>query len=222
MGGGVFTSNSELAKNVRMYRDWGRQANTTQPNKYETLPKDYNPRFIYEKIGYNFQVLDLQAAMGRVQLKKIGKIKKARKRNFDYLYKQLSKHKELVMPRTLKDADVCWFSFPLTYSGDRGKLTAYLEKNGIETRSMFAGNILQHPAYYTVEAKASGDLKEANYILSHSFWISCHPRLTKDDLQCVVKVFNKFFHIRLPNVTLVCLTNKDFEGHKKSLFVNHP
>ena len=74
----------------------------------------------------------------------------------------------------------------------KGKLVAYLEKNGIETRSMFAGNILKHPAYEDVEAK-DGGVNEANYILEHSFWISVHPRLTKDDLKYMCKVFDNFF-----------------------------
>src|SRR3990167_9818293 len=68
VGGGVFTSNKELMGRVRQYRDWGRQANTTEPHKAKELSKDYNPRFVYDKIGYNFQILELQAAMGRVQL----------------------------------------------------------------------------------------------------------------------------------------------------------
>ena len=170
IGGGVFTNNKKLATNIRIYRDWGRQSNTTNPNKYEQLPIDYNPRFVYEKIGYNFQILDLQAAMGRVQLKQIEKIKKARQMNYKYLVSHLSQYKDLVTPITVDGADVCWFALPLTYIGDRGKLVAYLEKNGIETRSMFAGNILKHPAYEDVEAK-DGGVNEANYILEHSFWI---------------------------------------------------
>jgi len=192
VGGGIFTSNKKLADNVRMYRDWGRQANTTKENTYESLPKDYNPRFIYEKIGYNFQILDLQAAMGRIQLKKAEKIKKARARNFKYLVEHLSKHDDLLMPDVVKGADVCWFALPLTTGGDRGQLVKYLEENGIETRSMFAGNILAHPAYKGMRIKHN-DLRESNIILRHSFWITVHPRLTKADLKYIVDVFDEYY-----------------------------
>jgi CDP-6-deoxy-D-xylo-4-hexulose-3-dehydrase len=197
VGGGVFTSNETLAKRVRMYRDWGRQAdiNLSRNTKWKSLPKDYNPRFIYEKIGYNFQILDLQAAMGRVQLRKINKIKKARKRNFDYLYKKLRKY-PLTLPKWLPRADVCWFAFPLSYGGDRGKLLRYLERAKIETRPMFAGNILAHPAYFKEDLQPNEmhfSLKEADYILRHSFWISCHPSLTKKDLEHIIKTFHDFF-----------------------------
>lgn len=203
VGGGVFTNDKKLAQRVRQYRDWGRQAETNKPHKLKTLPKDYNPRFVYDKIGYNFQILELQAAMGRVQLRKAKKIKQLRKKNFDYLYNNLprigiridGKTKGLFeFPKVIKGADVCWFAFPITYGGDRGELVAHLEKAGIETRSMFAGNITKHPAYANNEYRIGPDgLREADYILKHSFWISVHPRLTKEDLDYIIKTFNDFF-----------------------------
>lgn len=196
VGGGIFTSSKELAKNVRMYRDWGRQAtieNKWNNTKWNNLPKDYDSRFIYEKIGYNFQPLELQAAMGRVQLKKAGMIKRLRKENFNYLYKALKKFPDLVMPKTIPGADVCWFAFPLSTVGERGPLIKHLEANGIETRSMFAGDITKHPAYKGVKYRKSGTLPEAQEILKRSFWISTHPRLTYDDLKYMVQVFEEYY-----------------------------
>jgi dTDP-4-amino-4,6-dideoxygalactose transaminase len=193
VGGGVFTSDKELAKKVRMYRDWGRQADTTKPNTHKELPADYNPRFIYEKIGYNFQILELQAAMGRVQLRKAEKIKKMRKKNFDYLVKHLSKFPELIMPKSIKGADICWFALPLTTLGHRGQLIKHLEDSGIETRSMFAGNITRHPAYKGSKYRVGSTLKEADFILHQSFWIGVHPRMTLKDLKYVVKVFSDYY-----------------------------
>jgi CDP-6-deoxy-D-xylo-4-hexulose-3-dehydrase len=194
VGGGVFSNDKKIAERVRVYRDWGRQANTSKKNIYKSLPKDYNPRFIYEKVGYNFQILDLQAAMGRIQLKKAGKIMKARKKNFDYLYKHLAQFNDLILPIWQNKADVCWFAIPLTTMGDRGELVAHLEKHGIETRSMFAGNIIKHPAYKESDYKVGPDgLEEADYILRHSFWIGVHPRMTQADREYVVDVFKKFY-----------------------------
>lgn len=193
VGGAIFTNNANLAKNVRIYRDWGRQADTNKPNRYKTLPADYSPRFIYEKIGYNFQILELQAAMGRVQLRKANQIKKSRKKNFDYITNKLARYDDIILPKVIDNADICWFAIPLTYKQDRGGLVAHLEKNGIETRSMFSGNILAHPAYaksiYRIGPKG---LKEADYILKHSFFVSCHPSLTKSDLDYIVKVFEAY------------------------------
>ncbi|OGO93128.1 MAG: hypothetical protein A3F10_05575 [Coxiella sp. RIFCSPHIGHO2_12_FULL_42_15] len=198
VGGGVFTNNKALAQKVRMYRDWGRQAdiNKSENKKWKTLPEDYNPRFIYEKIGYNFQILELQAAMGRVQLRKANDIKKARKKNFDYLTKNLAKFGDLILPSPtpgIKNPDICWFSYPITTRGDRGALLRHLEENGIETRPLFSGNITRHPAYTKSEFRISGDLTGADLITRHSFWISCHPSLTKSDLKYIVKTFDDYF-----------------------------
>ena len=193
VGGGVYTDDKKLMENVRMFRDWGRQSNTDKPHKLKSLPKDYNPRFIYEKIGYNFQILELQAAMGRVQLKKINKIKSLRKKNFDYLCTGIDHIWEgLVMPRWIEGADVCWFGLPLSYK-NRGKLVAHLEKNGIETRSMFSGDITKHPAYTNSKYRISGKLTGADYILKNSFFIGVHPSMTKKQLDHVIKTFNDFF-----------------------------
>lgn len=201
VGGGVFTSNGELAQKVRMYRDWGRQANFegSENLKHKALPKDYNPRFIYEKVGYNFQILELQAAMGRVQLKKTKLIKAARKRNFNYLKKALSRFSNLILPTPLPYSDPCWFAFPLSVrgvggrGGERGPLLEHLEKNGIETRPMFSGNICRHPAYRGENFRISGLLSGADDITKHSFWISCHPSLTKADLKYIVKTFDDYY-----------------------------
>src|ERR1035437_6387589 len=204
VGGGVFTDNSDLAKKVRMYRDWGRQADVSQKTngkKWKELPEDYDSRFIYEKIGYNFQILDLQAAMGRVQLRRAKWIKEKRKKNFDYLYGHLSKFDienggDLILPTNIKGADVCWFSLPITANwGIREKLVPFLEKNGIETRSLFAGDITKHPAYNNSSFRISGDLLQADVILNNSFWISVHPRNTKADNDYIIKTFNEFFKI---------------------------
>lgn len=198
VGGGVFTSDERLAKNIRMYRDWGRQADIstkTNGKKWKTLPEDYDSRFIYEKIGYNFQILELQAAMGRIQLKKAKKIMQLRKKNFDYLVKGLEKYSSwLTLPETVKGADVCWFALPLTFHGDRGSLVAHLEKAGIETRSMFAGNISAHPAYKNSNYRIHDEGEDADYILTQSFWISVHPRNTKKDNDYIIKTFHDFFN----------------------------
>lgn len=195
VGGGVFTNNKALAQNVRQYRDWGRIANTNEPHKVSTLPVDYNPRFVYDKIGYNFQILDLQAAMGRVQLRKAERIKKMRKANFDYLYKHLY-GMPFVLPDSIKGSDICWFAFPLTLEDgiDRGALIAHLEKNGIETRSMFAGNITKHPAYKDSKYRIGSKLTESDVILRQSFWISVHPRMTKKDREHIIKTFKSFHY----------------------------
>lgn len=197
-GGGVFTNSRELARRVRMYRDWGRQANIAQRSvRFPGLPRDYNARFVYEKIGYNLKPLELQAAVGRIQLRKALKFRELRLKNFRRLYGALSKYsKYLVLPRFLPVAKVCWFSFPLTVQGGlkRGDILRYLEKHGVETRTMFAGNIIRHPAYKKgVKFRVSGNLKGADRILRDSFWVSVNSRLSAEDMRYLIRTFDEFF-----------------------------
>ena len=191
VGGGVFTDDDELAKKIRMYKDWGRQANTNEPSHYPELPEDYNPRFIYEKIGYNFQAIELQAAMGRVQLKISDWVKAKRRKHAQYLMKKLSRFEELILPSPPENYDICWFALPITVLGDRGPLVRHLEERGIETRSMFSGNITKHPAYKDSEFRAV-QLKNADFVMRQSFWITCHPRLKKKDLDYIVTAFEEY------------------------------
>lgn len=194
-GGGVFTNDKELARKVRMYRDWGRQSDIPRrvnKGKWPDLPDDYDMRFIYEKMGYNLGPLELQAALGRIQLRKTERIKELRRRNFDYLYKHLSKYPDLLMPHWVKGAKPSWFAFPLS-SMNRGPLVAYLEKKGIETRSMFSGNILKHPGYRNVPHRIGNPLTVAGAVLEHSFWIGVHPRMTQEDREYVVKIFDDYY-----------------------------
>jgi len=195
VGGGVFTRNRDIAQKVRMYRDWGRQAdiNKSENTKHPSLPEDYNPRFIYEVPGYNFQILELQAAMGRVQLRKTAKVKKARKKNFEYLTNNLSRFSDLILPYSLPEADVCWFSYPITTKGERGPLLRYLEAKGIETRPLFSGDITRHPAYQPDQYRINGELKGVSVIVSNSFWLSCHPSLSKSDLKYIIKAFEDYY-----------------------------
>ena len=190
VGGVVFTNDSKLMENVRIYRDWGRQANTTKPNTHKELPEDYNPRFIYEKVGWNFQILELQSAMGRVQLRKAKKIKELRAKNAKYLRDNLGYKADFI--ESPDNADVCWFATPII-TVNRGELVKCLEKHGIETRSMMSGNITKHPAYKDTEYRIGNKLDGADWILKHSFWVSCHPSLTKSDLDYMVKTFRDFY-----------------------------
>lgn len=193
VGGLVFSNSKKFIETARQYKDWGRQANTNRPHTVDSLPPDYNPRFVYDKVGSNLQPLEVQAAIGRTQLKKADKIKDLRKENYEYLYKHLSKFRDLEMPKVVESADPCWFAFPITTHGNRGSLVKYLEAHGIETRSMFAGNITKHPAYSSGDYRISGNLDESDIILEKSFWISVHPSLTKKDRERIIETFENYY-----------------------------
>ena len=200
-GGAMFTSNDGWHKKAVSMREWGRamDSDMASGNQFENLPEDYPSRYTYITRGFNFKPIELQAAMGRVQLKRINSIKKARKQNFQRLHKGLSNFsKWLKLPETEIGADISWFSFPLTLQNGvkRKEMLEFLESKNIETRVIFAGNIIYQPAYREIEHRRHGSLKNADVILRDSFFISVHPTVTKEMVDYMVASFGDFFSVK--------------------------
>lgn len=211
--GGMIVSNShENLSIARSLRDWGRFSwcpscqkplDTTYdcPHRFDSfdneLPKDYDRRYTYMNIGYNFKPVEFQAAMGLEQLKKLPNFIKIRKRNFETLYKELSKwEKFFIFPQSLPKADTCWFSFPLTIRDNapfkRSEIVQWLEKNKIETRPLFTGNILKQPAYRKIQCRIVNNLKNTDKIMHDSFFIGVYPSLTEEKINYVIQKFDEF------------------------------
>lgn len=196
-GGAILTNDEELANKCKKIREWGRADGTDALYNYEGLPGDYRSRYVYEEIGYNMKPLELQCAMGRVQLKRIAGFREQRLANFKALHKVLSKYENLQMMEYPTNADVCWFSFPMVVWGvQRGVLMDYLEKNNIECRTIFSGNVLRHPAYKDVEFKTNnGDnsitMTNADFIMSNGLFLSVHPSINQDMINFIDKVIGE-------------------------------
>lgn len=191
-GGAVFTDNAQIAARVRSFRDWGRREETDQRAVYSSLPKDYPSRYVYSEIGYNLRPLELQAAMGRVQLRRIEQIKKKRQENFDKLRKIFVGRPGIKLIETIKGAHPSWFSFPLLYD-HRAELITHLEKHNIETRPVFAGNILRQPAYKHVKVNRISKLANADKVLHQGFFIGVHPLIPPQAFPYINSVVDSFF-----------------------------
>lgn len=189
-GGAVLTDDIELAERARKIREWGRASGTDTLYQYPGFPKDYRERYVYEEIGYNLKPLELQCAMGRIQLKKIGGFKKRRMENFARLYKGIKQIPELMTVKWNKNADVCWFSFPFLCSEDmRPHVMEMLDKNNIECRTIFSGNILRHPAYKDVEYMSHSEtMPGADCVMRDGVFISVHPSITDEMIDFILKV----------------------------------
>lgn len=185
-GGAVLTDNPDLADRVLSIRDWGRILDFENRKKgLGDFPADYR-RYIYSELGSNLKPLELQAAMGRVQLKRLQEFKKARKKHAETLIKLLSKYEDrIVLPVADPRADVCWYTFPITLKGiPRRKVLKALDDGNIEWRPILAGNIARQPAflgYVSVRDK----LNNADQLLNSSFWVSVHPTLSVDVMKYV-------------------------------------
>ncbi len=210
-GGAVLTNDEALAKTCRSIRDWGRDCwcdhRTGNTNgacgkrfsyQIPDVPGAYDHKYLYSNIGYNLRPTDLQAALGLAQLDKLPAFEQARKRNFKVLYDGLKQFEEfLVLPTWLPHADVCWFAFPLTVRPDapfgRGDLVDWLEKRGIETRFLFAGNILRQPGYTDIPHRVAGSLTNTDLVMRATFFVGVYPGLDEPRLTYMLEQFEAFF-----------------------------
>jgi len=206
-GGCVVVHNETLARAARSFRDWGRDCycgpgenNTCGlrfSKKYGDLPMGYDHKYVYSHIGYNLKVTDMQAAVGVAQLKKIDSFVVARKNNFWYLFENLKNlEKYFILPQATPDSDPSWFSFILTVKKGAGfsknAIIQFLEKNHIETRNLFAGNITRQPGFMNVSYRKIGNLENTDFIMNNSFFLGVYPGLNKEKLDYVISKIKEF------------------------------
>lgn len=205
-GGAVYTSDPLIHKAVRSMRDWGRECVCSggQDNlcghrfdgQFGTLPQGYDHKYVYSHLGYNLKITDLQAAIGAAQLKKLPEFVKKRQKNWDELRERLDDLSDVViLPEKGAGAHPCWFGFILsireTCSKKRSDVTAYLESCNIQTRNLFAGNILRHPCFEMyqegVDYRVAGSLERTDFAMHNSFWVGVYPGMTQPMLDEMVR-----------------------------------
>ena len=206
-GGCIATNDNDLARIARSIRDWGRDCycaggkNNTCGKRFNqqfgTLPFGYDHKYIYSHIGYNLKVTDMQAAIGCAQLQKLEQFIAKRKENFQKLTQILKPCEDrLILPRATENSDPSWFSYVVTVKDQvgftRNDLTTFLETNRIETRNLFSGNLLCHPAYQNILHRISGDLTNTNLIMNNTFFLGVYPGIDDKRLNHIKTVFDRF------------------------------
>lgn len=161
---------------------------------YQDMVLDH--RYIYSEIGYNLKPLDLQWAMWLEQVKKLPIVKQNRQNNYKKLFDIFSKYSDkLRIIQATPKADVSWFWFPI-YCNDESlkwKLVAFLEKNKIQTRNYFAGNILRHPAYKSISSNKN-DFPNADKVYKNVFFIWCHPWMQDAHFDYIKEKMDEFMN----------------------------
>jgi CDP-6-deoxy-D-xylo-4-hexulose-3-dehydrase len=207
-GGAVFTNNLRLKRIAESFRDWGRDCfcdpgkNNTCGKRFEwklgDLPFGYDHKYIYTHLGYNLKITDMQAACGLAQLKKLKSFVKQRIKNFEYLKSRLKKFEEyFILPEATKNSQPSWFGFPLSIREgkfERNELISFLSSKNIDTRLLFAGNIIKQPYMINRKFRISGDLKNSDYVMNNTFWIGVFPGLKKKHLNYVCKAIEEFLN----------------------------
>jgi len=206
-GGAIVTNDPLLKKIVASFRDWGRDCwcdpghdNTCGKRfnqQFGKLPFGYDHKYVYSHVGYNLKITDMQAAIGVAQLKKLPSFIRARKQNFDELYKFFKNYEQyFLLPKTEKNSQPCWFGFPLLVKKDapftRNEIVEYLERNKIATRMLFGGNLTKQPAYEYIKYKLIDPLKNTDLIMNNLFWIGVYPGINKEMIYYIKKCFKKF------------------------------
>lgn len=211
-GGAVYTNDAMLNKLIRSFRDWGRDCwcnsgkdgtcGCRYDGQYGELPKGYDHKYVYSHFGYNLKATDLQASIGCAQIEKLDCFTQRRRENWNYLKEQLADtQKWLVLPSAEHNSNPSWFGFTITIRDNqtftRTDMTRYLEEHNIQTRNLFAGNIVRHPCFDEMrEEKAGyrvvGKLENTDRIMNQTFWIGVYPGMNKKKLDYMVSIIKDF------------------------------
>ncbi len=206
-GGAVLVNNASLKKITESFRDWGRDC-WCPPGKDNTcgerycqklgdLPDGYDHKYTYSHIGFNLKVTDMQAAVRMSQLTKADHFVARRKENhanLSEMFKEFEEH--FILPVATENSEPSWFGFMLTVREgspiDRNKFVEYLEQNKIGTRLFFGGNLLKQPAYYNLNYRKIGDLKNTDMLMNNSFWLGVWPGLNQVHYDYIANTVRKY------------------------------
>lgn len=204
-GGAVYTDDPLLHRIVRSFRDWGRDCicASGQDNlcghrfdkQYGELPLGYDHKYVYSHFGYNLKATEMQAAVGCAQLEKFPSFVERRKHNFARLKNALLPASDfLILPEPAKNSDPSWFGFLITCKEgvDRNRLVQYVEKKGVQTRMLFAGNLTKHPCFDQMRQenrgyRVVGDLAQTDRIMNNTFWVGVYPGMNDEMIDYMAK-----------------------------------
>ena len=211
-GGAVYTNSLQLKRIIESMRDWGRDCwcpsgkdDTCKhrfTQQFGELPAGYDHKYVYSHFGYNLKVTDMQAAVGCAQLKKLPEFVKKRKENWEYLREGLQPLEEyFLLPEPEANSEPSWFGFLLTVKDNVGftreEIVNHLENNNIQTRMLFAGNLIMHPCFDEMRKtgkgyRVVGNLVNTDIIMNNTFWVGVYPGMNKEKLDYIIKTFNGF------------------------------
>ena len=208
-GGAVYTNNPLLNKCIRSFRDWGRDCVCPSgrdnlcghrfDKQYGELPLGYDHKYVYSHFGYNLKATDMQAAVGCAQLEKFPSFVERRRHNFDRLRAALEGIQDkVILPVPCEGSRPSWFGFLITVKEgiDRKKVVEYIENHGVQTRNLFAGNLIKHPCFDEMRAtgegfRVVGGLDNTDRIMNDTFWVGVYPGMTDEMIDYMAKTITE-------------------------------
>lgn len=207
-GGSVQTNDGRLHALINSYRDWGRSCycapgeqdtcNKRFDWKVESLPDKWDHKYMFDNIGYNLRMTEMQTALGNSQLEKMSLFRMRRHNNYYDLHWMLSTNEHTSVGQDVTNG-MSPFGFPITVISDaftKQELVTFLENRKIRTRPVFGGNLTRQPAFRKMYYEQVGNLANSDYIMDRTFWIGCAPLLKPEQLDYVAKSFRDFFRER--------------------------
>ena len=204
-GGIVCFNDFKLYQKAKLLRGWGRSS--AHFNESESIEKrfkvkisgmDYDAKYIFADMGYNFLPSEISAAFALEQIKKLNNNIKIRNINFDKLKKFFGKFNDLFdLPEQYSGVKTPWLAFPLVIKENkffnRKQMQIFFEKNNIQTRTIFTGNILKQPVMNNRVYKKHPKCDEvANNVMKNGILLGCHQGMKKNEIKYICDIFNKF------------------------------
>ena len=208
-GGAVYTNNPLLNKCIRSFRDWGRDCVCPSgkdnlcghrfDKQYGELPLGYDHKYVYSHFGYNLKATDMQAAVGCAQLEKFPSFVERRRHNFDRLRAALADIEDkVILPVPCENSRPSWFGFLITVKEgiDRKAVVECIENHGVQTRNLFAGNLIKHPCFDEMRAtgegyRVVGSLDNTDRIMRDTFWVGVYPGMTDEMIDYMAKTIKE-------------------------------
>tara|TARA_Y100000034_G_scaffold136107_1_gene210826 strand:- start:242 stop:1519 length:1278 start_codon:yes stop_codon:yes gene_type:complete len=202
-GGMICVNHDSLDKKCKILRGWGR---SSAIDEAEDLEKrfgfkvediDYDSKFVFSEVAWNFLPTEISAAFGLAQLDKLPMFTKSREEAFKELTEFFKQYEEyFTLPKQLPEVKTNWLAFPLTIKDNspftRLEITKFLEGENIQTRPVFTGNILRQPAFKFLSEKISENFPVTDNIMKMSFLIGCHHGLTREQINYLKSKFTEF------------------------------
>jgi len=207
-GGAVATNSPELKRILESFRDWGRDCfcppghDNTCRRRFEwqlgTLPRGYDHKYTYSHRGYNLKITEMQAAVGWAQMARLEEFIAVRQANFDLLRQGLTDLEDhLILPEPTPCSQPSWFGFPITIRKScpvsRVDLTRYLQERKIETRPLFAGNIIRQPYFDQERYRVVGSLENTDFVMKNTFWIGNYPGIDESRILYTLETIRGYF-----------------------------
>ena len=204
-GGAVYTNDPLLNKIIRSMRDWGRDCMCPSgkddlcghrfTKEYKDLPTGYDHKYVYSHFGYNLKATDMQAAIGCAQLEKLPGFIEKRRSNYDRLKAGLAcVADKLILSEPCENSAPSWFGFLLTCqpNASRRTIVPYIESKGIQTRMLFAGNLIKHPCFDEMRTtnegfRVVGELNATDRIMNDTFWVGVYPGMTDQMIDYIIE-----------------------------------